>query len=123
MDPQHLPRHLTTPQARVAYVLKDAKERKGLSMEAIAAQIGVKHATLSLWTSKTDLLRAKIDVVLRFCELTGFHYRWLLYNEVPPSSRVDALTRKLAELEENDPAALDMVGRMIDAAVPRQSKQ
>lgn len=115
-------RELTTPHARVAWAIDQVK-LNGVTLEQLAVKIGCTHATLSQWqTGATQIENAKSGLLDAFAKETGVSLQWILHggpvrvDRYSTSDRVADLAQKLKALEERDPEALDVVGKMINAA-------
>lgn len=115
--------------ARIEWVL-DREKKNGRSPAALAAEVGCSRPTLLNWAhGKANMDEVGIGLILRFCEVTGVNWRWLMYGEEPRilryavTSRVAELSGKLAAMEAHSPDQLAMVARMIDAAAEGLVKQ
>lgn len=117
-------RELTTPTERVAWAISQVK-LNGVTLEQLAEAIGCSHATLSQWqTGETRIENVKAHLLDAFARETGVALQWILrggdvrVDSYSTSDRVAGLTRKLMAMEKKDPTALEIVGKMIDAAGP-----
>lgn len=115
-------RDLVTAAARIKSVLEE-EEARGRHPGALADLVGCSRPTLLNWASgRTDINQVGIGYLLKFCEVTGVNWRWIMYGEAPRivryaiSEQVQALAQKLAVMESKHPDHLKVVGRMIDAA-------
>lgn len=115
-------RDLMASSERIAWAIARMKEA-GIGLEELAERIGCSHATLSQWQNgDTNIDNVKVGLLTRFCAETGVSLPWILTGEgprllrYPTSNRVSSLTQILTALEKDNPEALIVVARMIQAA-------
>lgn len=115
-------RELLTPADRVDWAIKQLK-LNGVTLEELGERVGCSHSALSQWRKgETQIENVKAHLLEAFARETGVSVGWILHggpvrvDAYTSSDRVAELTRKLTAMEEFDPAKLDLVGRMIDAA-------
>lgn len=115
-------RELLTPAARISWILAQEKA-DGRTPENLAAEVGCSRPTLLNWANgNTEIDQVSLGLLLRFCEVTGVNWRWVVYGEEPRiiryplTDRVFSLAHKLAAMEAKHPDELVVVARMIEAA-------
>lgn len=76
--------------------IKWSIEQSGLTLELIGSAIGCSHVTLSLWqTGVTDMSRAKIGLVVAFCDCVNVNLQWLLTGDGPVREKYAAVNHPL----------------------------
>lgn len=105
-----------TPAQRVRWAI----EHDGRTLEQIAARMGCRGATLSQWQhGHTDMMNAKIGLVMAFCDQTRVRLEWLLEGKGParptyPVTR-SSLVSTAQEIVARYPALVPAAERVLRA--------
>ena len=103
-------------KARLAYAIREASERRGMTPPQLAAKLGVQRNTVNAWESPHKTAAPSLLMLGRLCDALGVDAR--LFADLPPipvSPVDDYLT---ADLTPEEAAAL----RAVDAAEQEQPK-